>query len=615
MPSGVIQLQTLSVCDVPDLNELPVEIAKVRWIRNSQELNELADRLNQVSSYAIDTETGAAIDPRTGLPNPLEALNAHLSLIQIALGESEIYIVDVVALSSEGLSEDWSVLDPLRDSLTNPQIEKVVHFSSFEREQFARYGIELSGIYDTFTQAQRFRPDLPSHTLAACLWEICGIKISKDAQDAPWMMRPLKDEWIEYAARDPVATLLLRKRLAEFEQAVEQERCVDCISSLDAIPEAYARALEEIRSVATDYFLLELRASNLRHAIIDRLKERSARVRDQKAVEYLEHAGDRAAAYRAREYQISFDKLEVLHPAAFNELVEWRVSMHALREYMVAAPLLKSSDQVESVFRKVVNIENVMRIAEFTPAYRELYPCSELGERQELAHYFGEFVSDAAKLYRDIRDQMQLLRPDLKSLGVWAAVNELLGRSLIVDPTALDFQTNLSILRECQRLVEQRIEDAKVDHKSCTVADMCDALLDTKRKQLDIMRRDGLGARYWLQRVILEQHEIDARAVALQLSEGRKQNTIQSANGGVIKVVSDQERRVALEILKQRYPQYYDALVQRNISQHEVRAYLRTRGLSAPEREVVMSALLEQPSFSKEWSVRISPEYGSLYKG
>ena len=427
-------------------------------------------------------------------------------------------------------------------------------------------------------------------------------------------MRPLRDEWIEYAARDPIAALRLRQSFKELEEGIQTARCSDASESLRSIPNVYAQALDQVRPIAAQYFLLGLRAANLRAAIEKRLLERTKKVFDREKVSLIEQPDDSAHALRAREYRIDYTRLEQLHPAAYSELLRWRVSIDLLRDHLVQAPLLKTSDQVERIMRNLIVTDDCVRISEFSPAFRSCYRLPQLSERQELEYYFGSHVCAAAKLYRELRDFISLLRPDLQAAGVFAAVREMQPSEQLMDTSdPATFKQNHAALSSCHATALAQVNDAQVDYKSWSVAQMCSALLDTKREQLDLMRHGELGKRYWFLRALQHQHEIDAKERFLAASNGQQTASLSDELGGVMRATQGQ-RMLSIELMRENYPEYFAALASKGVSQHEIRRYLLARGLTRQECELVTSVVMEPASYSARWSVRISPRYAQLYK-
>ena len=143
---------------------------------------------------------------------------------------------------------------------------------------------------------------------------------------------------------------------------------------------------------------------------------------------------------------------------------------------------------------------------------------------------------------------------------------------------------------------------------------MCDALLDLKRQQLDMMRSNDTGQRYWLLRALGEQHRLDATDALISMAKEQGAVSIHDESGGVISVAPGLERCVSIELLQLDYPEYYEALARRRVSRDELREYLLSHQLTRQECELVSAALKEPLRSDRKWRVRIKPDYASLYK-
>lgn len=202
----------------------PRELLKPIWpinhVRTERQLTQLVGKLNRADIFSVDTETWG---PRV--------LSDKLCLIQISIPASELgrrknsaggetYLVDVVALEAIATTEGKgrNPLLPLKKVLEDDTKTKVIHHAQFERGQFEKYGIDLDGVVDTKNVAKRIRPDLVSHSLQACVYEILGQEMSKEEQTSKWIQRPLTESQIEYAALDSEVVLHLLTKLRALEK-------------------------------------------------------------------------------------------------------------------------------------------------------------------------------------------------------------------------------------------------------------------------------------------------------------------------------------------------------------------------------------------------------------
>ena len=154
-----------------------------RLIADKQRLADLASRLSERSTIALDTEF---VREKTYFP--------QLGLIQIA-DRDEAWLVDPLAL-------DARAIDPLLDVLRNPKILKVVH--SAEQDQiclFHGYGMVAEPVFDTSIGAALCGLG-DQIGLANLLKKILDIQLPKTHTRADWLRRPLPEAMVVYALAD-----------------------------------------------------------------------------------------------------------------------------------------------------------------------------------------------------------------------------------------------------------------------------------------------------------------------------------------------------------------------------------------------------------------------------
>jgi ribonuclease D/dephospho-CoA kinase len=215
--SDQLELNTNSLVRTSSHYKLPVYNSPT-WqteelITTQADFCALAKLLSSEQIVAIDTET-------FGLGS--EPINTRLSLIQIgipsgvtrqAAAKGRTFLIDVVALLKEAEKKAIETRAPsenpiaaLKEFLEDKTKTKIVQQGSFEKEQFARYGISLAGYSDTLERSRRIAPGLVSHALQAQCAEYLGYAMSKEEQKSGWGRRPLTPVQVTYALLDPEIT-------------------------------------------------------------------------------------------------------------------------------------------------------------------------------------------------------------------------------------------------------------------------------------------------------------------------------------------------------------------------------------------------------------------------
>jgi len=167
---------------------------KYTLVDNAADWSACINRLREVSRMAVDLEA-----------NSLYSYRERICLIQIAT-PSEIFIIDP-------LREVFD-LAPLRDLFASPRVEKVFHAADYDLMLLkSRYGWEARNLFDTMVAARVL--GLKQLGLAALLEQFFQVRIDKKYQRADWGKRPLRPEYLAYAANDTRFLLSLRDLLEE----------------------------------------------------------------------------------------------------------------------------------------------------------------------------------------------------------------------------------------------------------------------------------------------------------------------------------------------------------------------------------------------------------------
>ncbi|KAK7385002.1 hypothetical protein VNO78_30709 [Psophocarpus tetragonolobus] len=163
---------------------------------DSAEFAGLSEALGRASVVGLDAEWKPA---RRSFPT--------VSLLQIACGDSAVFVLDLLSLP---LSSLW---DPLRQLLLSPDILKLgfgfkqdlVYLSS----TFSSLGgfdkvepyLDIKSVYNHLQHNKKHVPK-QSKSLSTICAEVLGFSLSKELQCSDWSQRPLTEEQIMYAAMD-----------------------------------------------------------------------------------------------------------------------------------------------------------------------------------------------------------------------------------------------------------------------------------------------------------------------------------------------------------------------------------------------------------------------------
>lgn len=160
------------------------------WIDTPEALRKAARRLNAEPRLALDVET---------------TLGEPKAICTIQLGTPETtYIIDALAFQD---------LQPVKELMENPGIEKLIHNAQFETRMFAQYGIRIHTIYDTLivSRKKHRKGAEGGHKLDDVCERELGIYLDKSLQTSDWTQRPLSPEQLAYAAVDAEVLLALHR--------------------------------------------------------------------------------------------------------------------------------------------------------------------------------------------------------------------------------------------------------------------------------------------------------------------------------------------------------------------------------------------------------------------
>ena len=170
---------------------MPKPEFSLKFVKDSDDLQRLSDRLISVPVFAFDIET-------------VDWWNRHqerIALIQIAYrieGKIRVAIVDALA--------DFS-LEPLRQPLEQPSVLKIIHNAGFDAVRLDKhYKFSAAPVFDTMAAARKSGER--KYSLKAQAEIHLGLRLDKSVQGSDWSRRPLDVRQLHYAALDPYACLL-----------------------------------------------------------------------------------------------------------------------------------------------------------------------------------------------------------------------------------------------------------------------------------------------------------------------------------------------------------------------------------------------------------------------
>ncbi|MFC1716451.1 DNA polymerase I [Candidatus Poribacteria bacterium] len=193
---------------VPSRKDIEV---KYHTILSESDLDDLVDRLSQVSEFAVDTET-SGLDPIT----------SDLVGISIAIEPHEAYYIPVLHryIGAPAQLPVELVLDKLRPVLSDPKIGKIGQNIKYDLHIFKHHGLELDGIsFDTMLASYVLNPSARGHDLSSMAMEYLGHKMIPiedligKGKNQITMVEVDVEQASEYACEDADITLQLKSQL------------------------------------------------------------------------------------------------------------------------------------------------------------------------------------------------------------------------------------------------------------------------------------------------------------------------------------------------------------------------------------------------------------------
>lgn len=135
--------------------------------------------------------------------------SARAYLIQIFRREGRLHLIDPIAISSESGADD--VIAELDSVISSTEV--VIHASTQDLPCLREFGINPRMLFDTELGARI--AGCPRVGLGSLCETLLEISLAKEHSAVDWSIRPLQQEWLDYAALDVAILVDLRDKVAE----------------------------------------------------------------------------------------------------------------------------------------------------------------------------------------------------------------------------------------------------------------------------------------------------------------------------------------------------------------------------------------------------------------
>ena len=135
--------------------------------------------------------------------------SARAYLIQIFRREGRLHLIDPIAISSESGADD--VIADLDSVISSTEV--VIHASTQDLPCLREFGINPRMLFDTELGARI--AGCPRVGLGSLCETLLEISLAKEYSAVDWSIRPLQQEWLDYAALDVAILVDLRDKVAE----------------------------------------------------------------------------------------------------------------------------------------------------------------------------------------------------------------------------------------------------------------------------------------------------------------------------------------------------------------------------------------------------------------
>ena len=158
----------------------------------------IADIENGSGPIAIDAERASGF-----------RYSSRAYLIQIFRRGSGIHLIDPIAINS--FDDAALVIKKLDDAINDAEV--VIHASTQDLPCLREFGIHPTQLFDTELGARI--AGLPRVGLGSLCESLLEIALAKEHSAVDWSIRPLQQEWLDYAALDVAVLIDLRDKVAE----------------------------------------------------------------------------------------------------------------------------------------------------------------------------------------------------------------------------------------------------------------------------------------------------------------------------------------------------------------------------------------------------------------
>ncbi|MFM5905441.1 MAG: HRDC domain-containing protein [Micrococcales bacterium] len=194
-----------SVNEIPDSAEavqLPLLAApnnpRVILIENPEELSLAVKTLESESGpFGLDAERASGFK-----------YSSRAYLVQVARGSSPIYLIDPISVSQESGTKAFAELASVLKSDT-----WILHAATQDLGCLAELGLEPTSIFDTELGGRL--AGLSRVGLGAMTESLLGFRLAKEHSAVDWSVRPMHQDWLNYAALDVDVLPALMKAVTE----------------------------------------------------------------------------------------------------------------------------------------------------------------------------------------------------------------------------------------------------------------------------------------------------------------------------------------------------------------------------------------------------------------
>jgi ribonuclease D len=192
------------------------------YLTEIEEIRAAIDRFSHCRVLWLDTEIADH-----------DTKNARVSLIQI-LEDSTDLLGDRVTIL-DVLDRPALVKEFIEKIMLSPEIEKVFHNASYDCK-FLGGKTRVKKITCTLELARKvpyYIAPLPNYQLKTVAEQLCHFPaIDKSEQGSDWGQRPLTEQQLNYARKDPVYTASIHHRLLQLSQLIHPDPATENIEAL-----------------------------------------------------------------------------------------------------------------------------------------------------------------------------------------------------------------------------------------------------------------------------------------------------------------------------------------------------------------------------------------------